>query len=78
MQLDPQEYLKKLVEVYQNQCNQYLAERIMLQAQLDLTIQKIEELERKITDLESEDLLLGDNSSNKSESDIDVDTNTDS
>ena len=70
MQLDPQEYLKKLVEVYQNQCNQYLAERIMLQAQLDLTIQKIEELENKLTELDS--------SSNIEESDIDVDTDTDS
>ena len=48
MKIEPQEYLQKLVEVYQAQCNQYLNERIALQAQLDLVLKEIEELEKKL------------------------------
>ena len=45
MKIEPQDYLQKLVEVYQAQCNQYLQERIALQAQLDLVLKEIEKLE---------------------------------
>lgn len=48
MKIEPQDYLQKLVEVYQAQCNQYLNERIALQAQLDLVLKEIEELEKKL------------------------------
>ena len=54
MQIEPQEYLQKLVEMYQGQCNQYLAERIQLQAQLDLVLKEIEKLEEKINKCNSE------------------------
>ena len=54
MQIDPQDYLKKLVEVYQGQCNQYLQERITLQAQLDLVLKEIEKLETKLKELDPE------------------------
>lgn len=54
MKIEPQEYLQKLAEVYQAQCNQYLQERITLQAQLDLVLQKVEELEAKIIELDQE------------------------
>ena len=45
MKIEPQDYLQKLIEVYQAQCNQYLQERIALQAQLDLVLKEIEKLE---------------------------------
>lgn len=66
MQLDPQEYLKKLVEVYQGQCNQYLQERITLQAQLDSVLKEIEKLETKLKQLDP-----------KMNEVVDVNTNTD-
>lgn len=40
--IDPQDYLKKLVETYQAQCNQYLAERVELQTQLNLVLIELE------------------------------------
>lgn len=52
MKIEPQDYLQKLVQIYQNQCNQYLQERIALQAQLDLVLQKIEEYESKLEEFE--------------------------
>lgn len=67
MIIEPQDYLQKLVQVYQNQCNQYLQERIALQAQLDLVLQKIEEYESKLQELEK-DPELGE---------LDVNQNTD-
>ncbi len=54
MKIEPQNYLQKLVEVYQAQCNQYLQERINLQAQLDLVLKEIEVLEEKIKELDPE------------------------
>ena len=45
MKIEPQDYLQKLIKVYQAQCNQYLQERIALQAQLDLVLKEIEKLE---------------------------------
>ena len=45
MKIEPQDYLQKLIEVYQAQCNQYLQERIALQAQLDLVLKEVEKLE---------------------------------
>ena len=54
MKIEQQEYLQKLVEIYQTQCNQYLAERISLQAQLDLVLKEIEILESKLKELEPE------------------------
>lgn len=54
MKIEPQDYLQKLVEIYQAQCNQYLQERITLQAQLDLVLQEIEKLEKKIQELDPE------------------------
>ena len=45
MKIESQDYLQKLIEVYQAQCNQYLQERIALQAQLDLVLKEIEKLE---------------------------------
>ena len=52
MKIEPQEYLQKLINVYQVQCNQYLQERISLQAQLDLVLVEIEKLETKLLELE--------------------------
>lgn len=52
MKIEPQDYLQKLAKVYQAQCNQFLQERVILQAQLDLVLQKVEELETKITELD--------------------------
>lgn len=66
MQIDPQEYLQKLVEVYQGQCNQYLQERITLQAQLDSVLKEIEKLETKLKQLDP-----------KMNEVVDVNTNTD-
>lgn len=54
MKIDPKEYLQKLVEVYQAQCNQYLQERVSLQAQLDLVLKEIEKLEIKLKELDPE------------------------
>ena len=54
MKIDPQEYLQKLVEVCQAQCNQYLQERVSLQAQLDLVLKEIEKLEIKLKELDPE------------------------
>lgn len=51
MEIEPQEYLQKLVEVYQNQCNQYLQERVSLQAQLNLALQEIEKLKNRINEV---------------------------
>ena len=45
MKIEPQDYLQKLIDVYQAQCNQYLQERIALQAQLDLVLKEVEKLE---------------------------------
>lgn len=64
MKIEPQEYLQKLVEVYQAQCNQYLQERITLQAQLDLVLKEIESLENKIVELESKNTEVVDVNSN--------------
>ena len=66
MKIEPQEYLQKLVEVYQTQCNQYLQERVSLQSQLDLVLKEIESLENKIVELESKNTEV-----------IDVNSNTD-
>ena len=66
MKIEPQDYLQKLVEVYQAQCNQYLQERVSLQAQLDLVLKEIESLENKIIELESKNTEV-----------IDVNSNTD-
>lgn len=54
MKIEPQDYLQKLVEVYQAQCNQYLQERINLQAQLDLVLKEIEILESKLLEANPE------------------------
>jgi len=54
MQIEQEQYLEKLVKVYQNQCNQYLQERVSLQAQLDLVLAEIERLETKIKELDPE------------------------
>lgn len=54
MKIEPQDYLQKLVEVYQAQCNQYLQERVSLQAQLDLVLKEIEKLEIKLKELDPE------------------------
>lgn len=64
MKIEPQDYLQKLVEVYQAQCNQYLQERITLQAQLDLVLKEIEFLENKIVELESKNTEVVDVNSN--------------
>lgn len=64
MKIEPQDYLQKLVEVYQAQCNQYLQERISLQAQLDLVLKELEKVEAKLQELEETEV-------------IDVNTNTD-
>ena len=64
MKIEPQDYLQKLVEVYQAQCNQYLQERITLQAQLDLVLKEIESLENKIVELESKNTEVVDVNSN--------------
>jgi len=66
MQIEPNDYLQKLIEIYQAQCNQYLNERISLQAQLDLVLKELEKTETKLAELE-----------NKEEKVIDVNTNTD-
>ena len=66
MKIEPQDYLQKLIDVYQAQCNQYLQERIALQAQLDLVLKEIEELEKKLESSEQVDIEV-----------IDVHTNTD-
>lgn len=66
MKIEPQEYLQKLVEIYQAQCSQYLQERIALQAQLDLVLKEIEELEKKLESNEQADIEV-----------VDVHTNTD-
>lgn len=54
MQIEQEQYLKKLVEVYENQCYQYLQERISLQAQLNLVLAEIEKLEARIKELDPE------------------------
>lgn len=64
MKIEPQDYLQKLVEVYQAQCNQHLQERISLQAQLDLVLKELEKVEAKLQELEETEV-------------IDVNTNTD-
>lgn len=65
MKLEPQEYLQKLVEVYQTQCNQYLQERIALQAQLDLVLKELEKVEAELQELEEKETGV-----------VDVNTNT--
>ena len=67
MKIEPQDYLQKLVEVYQAQCNQYLQERISLQAQLDLVLKELEKVEAKLQELENKEIEV-----------VDVNTNTDS
>ena len=52
MKIEPQDYLQKLVEIYQAQCNQYLQERVSLQAQLDLVLKELEKVETKLQELE--------------------------
>jgi hypothetical protein len=64
MKIEPQEYLQKLVEVYQTQCSQYLQERVSLQAQLDLVLIEIEKLEARIKELEPEENEVVDVNSN--------------
>jgi len=54
MTLEPLDYLQKLVQIYQTQCNQLLQERISLQAQLDLVLTEIEKLNTKIKELDPE------------------------
>jgi hypothetical protein len=54
MQIEQEQYLRKLVEVYQNQCYQYLQERVSLQAKLDLVLTEIERLEARIKKLDPE------------------------
>ena len=56
MKIEPQDYLQKLVEVYQAQCNQYLQERISLQAQLDLVLKELEKVETKLVELEEKEM----------------------
>jgi len=51
MQIQQEEYLRKLVEVYENQCYQYLQERVSLQAQLNVVLAEIEKLELRIKEL---------------------------
>lgn len=67
MNLEPLDYLQKLVQVYQAQCNQFLQERIALQAQLDLVLAEIEKLNTKIKELDPE-----------LDGELNVDPNTDS
>ena len=67
MKIEPQDYLQKLVEVYQAQCNQYLQERISLQAQIDLVLKELEKIEAKLQEYEEKETRV-----------IDVNTNTDS
>lgn len=74
MKIESQDYLQKLVEVYQAQCNQYLQERISLQAQLDLVLRELEKGE-------SENPLLGEAKlqeleNREMEEVVDVNTNT--
>lgn len=57
MKIEPQDYLQKLVEVYQAQCNQYLQERISLQAQLDLVLKELEKVEAKLQELEETEVI---------------------
>jgi lipid II:glycine glycyltransferase (peptidoglycan interpeptide bridge formation enzyme) len=64
MKIEPQDYLQKLVEVYQAQCNQYLQERLSLQAQLDLVLKELEKVEAKLQEVEKTEV-------------VDVNTNTD-
>ena len=51
MKIQQEEYLRKLVEVYENQCYQYLQERVSLQAQLNVVLAEIEKLELRIKEL---------------------------
>lgn len=67
MNIEPRDYLQKLVETYQTQCSHYLQERVSLQAQLDLVLAEIERLETRVKELDQE----------VSEA-VDVNTNTDS
>lgn len=69
MKIEPQEYLQKLVEIYQAQCNQYLQERISLQAQLDLVLKELEVVEAKFVEFESKEV-------KEMEEVVDVHTNT--
>jgi len=55
MQIEPNDYLQKLIEIYQAQCNQYLNERISLQAQLDLVLKELEKTETKLAELENKE-----------------------
>jgi chaperonin cofactor prefoldin len=64
MQIQPQEYLQKKVEFYEVQCNQYLQERVSLQAQLHLVLIEIEKLEARIKEFESEENEVVDVNSN--------------
>jgi hypothetical protein len=66
MKIEPQDYLQKLVEVYQAKCNQYLQERISLQAQLDLVLKELEKVEVSLQELENREM----------EEVVDVNTNT--
>lgn len=65
MKIEPQDYLQKLVEVYQAQCNQYLNERISLQAQLDLALRELEKVETRLAEFEEKENEV-----------VDVNTNT--
>jgi hypothetical protein len=64
MKIDQQDYLQKLVEVYQAQCSQYLNERISLQTQLDLVLKELEKVEIQLEEFE------------KKHEVVDVNTNT--
>lgn len=66
MKIEPQDYLQKLVEVYQAQCNQYLNERVSLQAQLDLVLKELEKVETRLAEFEEKENEV-----------VDVNTNTD-
>lgn len=54
MQIQQEQYLKKLVEVSFDQCNQYLQQILELQTQLHFSLEKIEELEARIKELDPE------------------------
>jgi len=54
MQIEQEQYSKKLIEVTLNQCYQYLQERISLQAQLNVVLDEIENLKARIKELDPE------------------------
>ena len=66
MQIEQDKYQQSLVEHYYQLCGKQLNEIVSLQAQIDLLIKKIEEKDKKITELDPE-----------INEDLDVNENTD-